>query len=159
MAINYPAHRYQEVEIKTATPLELVVLLYDAGIASLQKAHECIAAHDIANRTRCLNKASSILTELQANLNFEAGGNVAESLDRLYRYMRDRIIQANMKQDAAAVMEVVSLLTGLRSAWAEIARTEVRKAAQPTPAASRSELPLVSGGSTASPLAGLNVTA
>jgi len=73
MPISYPAHRYQEIEIKTATPLELVVLLYDAAVASLQKAQEHIAAREIAARTRCLNKASSILTELQAGLDFEVG--------------------------------------------------------------------------------------
>jgi flagellar protein FliS len=160
MPIDHSAHRYQEMEIKTATPLELVVLLYDSGIASLQKAHEHIAAHDIAGRTKCLNRVCSILTELQSSLNFEAGGGeVARSLERLYNYMRNRVLHAHMRQDAAAVKEVIRLLTGLRSAWAEIARTEAQKAARRVKGAMPSEMPLAAGTSATSLPAGLNITA
>jgi flagellar secretion chaperone FliS len=159
MPTSYPAHRYQEVAIKTATPLELVVLLYDAAIAGLQKAQEHIATRDIANRTRCLNKVSSILTELQANLNFEAGEGVAISLDRLYRYMKDRVVQANMHQDAAPLKEVAGLLSNLRSAWAQVAQAEARnKMSQAAPSRS-SGVPMPVSGSSPSPLAALNITA
>jgi flagellar protein FliS len=157
--MNYPARRYQEIEIKTATPLELVVLLYDAAIAGLQKAQEHIASRDIANRTRCLNKVSSVLTELQANLNFEAEGNVAISLDRLYRYMKDRIVQANIRQDAAPLKEVAGLLSNLRSAWAQVAQTEARNKMLQEAASLPSGLPMAVSGPASSPLAALNITA
>ena len=121
------AHRYQEVEVKTATSVEIVVLLYDAAIAALRRAQELIAARDIAGRVRSINKVSSILTELQATLNFEAGGEIAPSLDRLYRYMRDRVFQANLHQDAAPLQEVARLLSDLRGAWAEVAQAEAGK--------------------------------
>jgi flagellar protein FliS len=159
MPINYSAHRYQEIEIKTATALELVVLLYDAAIAGLQKAQEHVASRDIANRTRCLNKVSAIITELQANLNFEAGGTVAPSLDRLYHYMKSRIFEANMQQDAAPLKEVAGLLSNLRSAWAEVAQNEARKTVQEATGALPAMLPSASSLPTASPLAGLNITA
>jgi flagellar protein FliS len=159
MPMSYPARRYQEVEIKTATPLELVVLLYDAAIAGLQKAQEHIASRDISNRTSCLNKVSSVLTELQANLNFEAGGDVAISLDRLYRYMKDRIVQANMRQDAAPLTEVVGLLSGLRSAWAQVAQAEAQKKVSPAAASMQSAFPMRVSGHTSSPLPALNITA
>ncbi len=159
MPINHSAHRYREVEIKTATALELVVLLYDAAVAGLQKAQEHIVRRDIANRARCLNKVSSILTELQANLNFEAGGPVAASLDRLYHYMKGRIIEANMQQDAAPLREVAGLLNNLRSAWAEVARSEARKTMRDATGAVSATLPSASSLPTASPLAGLNITA
>ncbi len=127
MPASYPAHRYQEVEIETASPLELVVLLYDAAIASLQKAQEHIANRDISSRTRCLNKACSIITELQASLNLKEGGTVASSLDRLYHYIKNRIFDANLHQDAAPLREVVGLLCSLRSAWVQVARSEAQK--------------------------------
>jgi flagellar protein FliS len=120
-------HRYQEVEIRTATPIHLVVLLYDAALANLQRAQEHIAAHDIASRTRCINKATSILTELQTGLEYEAGEEIARSLDRLYRYMKNRIFQANLNQSAAPLKECVQLLIGLRDAWGEVERIETHK--------------------------------
>ncbi len=116
--------RYQEVEIRTATPIQLVLILYDATIANLQKARQHVANRDIAGRTHCINKASSILTELQSNLSFEAGGQIAQSLDRLYRYVKKRIFEANLKQDGGPLTECIRLLIGLREAWAEVVRRE-----------------------------------
>lgn len=159
MPNTHSAHRYQEVEVKTATALELVVLLYDAAIAGLQKAQEHIASRDIANRARCLNKVSSILTELQANLNFEAGGTVAASLDRLYHYMKNRIFEATMQQDAAPLKEVAGLLSNLRSAWAQVAQNETRQTIRQAAGIKPTALPSASSLPTASPLAGLNITA
>ncbi|MBZ5495461.1 MAG: flagellar export chaperone FliS [Acidobacteriia bacterium] len=158
------AHRYQEVEIKTASPTELVVLLYDAAIAGLQKAQERLAAHDIAGRVRCLNKVTSILTELQANLNFEAGGGIASSLERLYRYMKDLVFRANLQQDTAPLKECVKLLCSLRSAWAEVAQAEKGKArpdgaAAATTAPAAPALSMATPGPAASALANLNITA
>src|SRR3974377_1027223 len=124
MPVNYPAHRYREVEIKTAPAVKLVVMLYDAAIGSLQKAQEHIANRHIEGRTRCLNKALSIITELQASLDFEAGEAVATSLDRLYDYMKIRIVDANMHQEAAPLREVAGLLTNLRAAWEQVAQDE-----------------------------------
>jgi flagellar secretion chaperone FliS len=159
MPLNYPARRYQEIEIRTASPLELVVLLYDAAIAGIQKAQEHLASGDIANRTRCLNKACAIITELQVSLDFAGGAEVASSLDRLYHYMKTRIFDANLRQDAAPLREVAGLLGSLRSAWAQVALKEARNntdaigngLAAALPAAARKTSPI--------PLTGLHITA
>lgn len=128
MHANPQAARYQEVKVRTATPTELVVMMYDTAIAELEQARQHIRAREIGRRVRCLNKASSILTELQATLNFEAGGEIARSLDRLYAYMRRRLFEANLHQDGAAVEEVVKLLANLRPAWAAVAQAEAARA-------------------------------
>ncbi|MBP1595430.1 MAG: fliS [Acidobacteria bacterium] len=163
MPTHHSASRYQEVGVRTASPMELVVLLYDAAIASLQKAHEEMAARNIPGRTRCLNKATAILTELQATLNFEAGGNITLSLDRLYRYMKQQIFQANLHQDSTPLKEVVNLLSTLREAWVSSAESAARKAGQPTdagPAAlNPAPLPLSAAESISSHFSNLNVTA
>ncbi len=157
------AQRYQEIEIRTATPIELVVLLYDAAISNLQKAQEHIATRDIAARTRCLNKAAAVITELQANLNFQAGGTIAPSLDRLYRYMRNSIVRANLHQDAGPLTESVRLLTSLRTAWTEIAQTDARtrkdEAIEDNDGTEASTRPMTARGTESLSLANLNVTA
>ena len=157
------ARRYQEVEIKTASPMELVLLLYDAAVANLRKAEEHMAAHNITSRTACLNKATSILTELQANLDFEIGGAMARSLDRLYRYMKNNIFQANLHQDAAPLKEVVQLMASLREAWEEVARVEMRKSGPPAAdmrlVPAPAVLPMAQNVSAAPSLSNLNITA
>jgi len=157
------ARRYQEVEIKISTPIELVVLLYDVAVASIQKAQEYMAAHNIGGRTRCLNKAMAILTELQANLNFKTGGDIAPSLDRLYRYMKNCIFQANVRQDPAPLKEIVRLLSSLREAWLKVVQAEsekiVRPAAESRALSDAATLPMAASSQAASSLANLNVTA
>jgi flagellar protein FliS len=114
------AHRYREVAVNTATPLQLIVMLYDAAICSLQEARGHIERKDIASRSRALNKSISIISELQSCLNLRAGGEIASSLNRLYDYMKGRIFRANVEQSVQPLAEVEVLLENLRSAWREL---------------------------------------
>jgi flagellar secretion chaperone FliS len=114
------AHRYREVAIKTASPLQLVVMLYDAAICCIQEAREQMERKEIAGRSRSVNKCIAIISELQACLNLKAGGEIAVSLNRLYDYMKGRIFRANVEQTSQPLTEVETLLENLRSAWVEL---------------------------------------
>lgn len=114
------AHRYREVAVNTASPLQLVVMLYDAAICSIQEAQEQMSRGNIAARSRSVNKCISIISELQSCLNLKAGGEIAASLNRLYDYMRRTIFRANVEQTVQPLSEVEHLLENLRSAWVEL---------------------------------------
>jgi flagellar secretion chaperone FliS len=124
------AYRYRDVAVKTANPIQLIVMLYDGAIHSLQQAQECLRKRDIAGRARSINRAIAIISELQACLNFKEGGEIATSLSRLYSYMRQQVFNANVEQRGEPLVEVVRLLEGLRSAWRELA-LESQKAGAP----------------------------
>jgi flagellar secretion chaperone FliS len=115
------AHRYREVAVNTANPLQLVVMLYDAAICSLKEARAHIDRKDIAGRSHSINKCISIISELQSCLNLKAGGEIAGSLNRLYTYMKKRIFCANVEQSSQPLAEIEDLLENLRSAWSEVA--------------------------------------
>jgi flagellar secretion chaperone FliS len=125
------AHRYREVAIKTANPLQLVVILYDAAICALQEARLQIEHRDIAGRSRSINKCSAIISELQSCLNTREGGEIARSLNRLYDYMKWRVFKANLEQSAAPLLEVEALLDNLRSAWGELVAQPQKTMTQP----------------------------
>jgi flagellar secretion chaperone FliS len=131
------AHRYKEVAVKTANPLQLVVMLYDAAICSLKEAKEQVGRKDIAGRARSINKCISIISELQSCLNIKQGGEIASSLDRLYDYMKRRIFTANVEQSIEPLKEIESLLGNLRSAWSELVAqnqtSSSQQGAQPLP--------------------------
>jgi flagellar protein FliS len=114
------AHRYREVAIKTANPLQLVVMLYDAAICSLLEAREHMDRKNIAGRSRSINKCIAIISELQSCLNLKAGGEIASSLDRLYDYMKRQIFKANVEQSSRPLVEIETILENLRSAWHEL---------------------------------------
>ena len=115
------AHRYREVAIRTANPLQLVVMLYDAAICSTKEAREHMERKDIAGRSKSINRCISIISELQSCLNLQAGGDIASSLNRLYDYMKRSLFKANVEQSVQPLTEVEVLLENIRSAWNELA--------------------------------------
>lgn len=115
-----PAHRYREIAITTANPLQLVVMLYDAAIHSAQEAQEHLRNGSIDGRSRSINKCIAVISELQMCLDMKAGGEIAGSLDRLYDYMKRGLVRANAEQSIAPLTEIEALLDNLRSAWREL---------------------------------------
>lgn len=119
------ARTYRTNAVLTASPGQLVLMLYDGALAALARAREALnLPKEDARRIEVINnqllKAQAIIAELQSGLNFEAGGEVATSLDRLYNYYNRRLLEANMRKQVTPVVEVERLLGELRSGWAEM---------------------------------------
>lgn len=122
------ARTYQAQSVLTASPGQLVLMLYDGVLRFLGRARDALeSTEQSARRIETINtnliKAQNILAELQSNLNHEAGGDHAANLDRLYDYYLRRLLEANMKKDVQPVIEVDGLVRQLRDAWAEMLRT------------------------------------
>ncbi|KAF0178038.1 MAG: flagellar biosynthetic protein FliS [Nitrospirae bacterium] len=109
--------------MSTTDPLELVILLYDGAIESLEKAAVAAAGGQIALKLRFADKAIAIIDELLNSLNPEVGGEVAENLMNLYLYMMREITLANARNDADRMQQVSSLLRQLRESWVSIRGT------------------------------------
>lgn len=110
-----------ESAVLSASPHQLVVLLFDAALSAMKKAAILIEQGDIPAKGQALTKAINIIDNgLRAGLNHEAGGEVAANLDNLYEYMTRRLLQANLHNDLAAIAEVEALLVNIADAWKEI---------------------------------------
>lgn len=117
---------YQSTQVQSGTPLEQVVLLYDGAIGVLTGALAAVAQKDIRGRQRGISRALAMINYLQSTLNRNDGGDIARSLDALYTYIRERLLEANLKQTGEPIEEVLRLLGTLREAWAEIAANPPR---------------------------------
>jgi flagellar protein FliS len=125
MSVNLTAmNQYKTVDLRSAvasaSPHQLIAMLYDGALTSLASAKGCIARKDIENRTKQLNKANSIILGLKDFLDLEKGGEIAENLDVLYAYMIRGIIEANRDQSEGKVQEVINLLLELKQGWNEM---------------------------------------
>lgn len=123
-----PIAAYQHIglesDIRGADPHRLIVLLFDGAEAALERALEHLAAKDVAAKAEALTKATAIISEgLCASLNTEEGGELAQNLFALYQYMLTRLVQANARNDAAAIREVQKLLGEISGAWREMGNT------------------------------------
>lgn len=112
---------YRQTEVRSRTPLELVVMLYDGAIKFMLSAQEAIRRHDIAARRTALSKALAIISELQSTLNMDQGGEIAVTLDELYRWSSVRLLDATVQNDEAPIEEVLQVFRTLRDGWGGIA--------------------------------------
>ena len=113
----YGNDSYQEAEILSADPLQLVQLLYRGALDEIVRARGCLATRDIAGRTRAVNKAIRIVTELAVSLNHEQGGEISRGLVELYDYLQRLLIDANCRQVDGPLAEAQQLMTTLHEAW------------------------------------------
>jgi flagellar protein FliS len=126
------ARAYRANSILTASPGQLVLLLYDAALQSMAVARQAFdrPARDLQRYeeiNRQMRKARRIITELQGRLDHSADPEFAGVMHRLYDYYNRRLLEANLRKDAEPIREVEKLLGEVRDAWAEMLRK------QPTP--------------------------
>lgn len=119
------ARTYRTNAVLTASPGQLVLMLYDGVLKALAIAREGFAASpDDPRRIQIINeqllKAQAILNELQSGLNMEAGGEFARTMHRLYDYHNRRLLEANLRKQLEPVVEVEKLVRELRDAWAQM---------------------------------------
>jgi flagellar protein FliS len=112
---------YRKTEVQSRTPLELVVMLYDGALRFIGVAKDAIARGDIRGRSEAISRALAIVSELQSTLDVERGGDMAASLDDMYRYVTQRLVQSTIKNDTEPLEEVKRLLETLRDGWQQIA--------------------------------------
>ncbi|HTX74374.1 MAG TPA: flagellar export chaperone FliS [Rectinemataceae bacterium] len=122
-----PLAAYRETRVKTASPGQLLVMLYDEALKQCDIAVSLFAdgakprPESIERINLALGKVQDIITELMASLDFEAGGEIAQNLFSLYVWFGHEILEANITKDAGKIKSVRAMLGELRSAWAEAA--------------------------------------
>ena len=129
MAYTNAISSYRETRIKTASQGQLIIMLYDETVKSLDRALELLVLSDegkkdpgnIEKISKSILKAQEIITELTVSLDFDQGGEIAKSLFSLYTWFNKELLEANISQDTRRITAVRNQLGELRSAWVEIA--------------------------------------
>jgi flagellar protein FliS len=117
--MRHPASAYRQLSVQGASPLGLVVMLYDGAIAEMRRAAQAIEAHDIQKKCDHLNRALAIIAHLEGTLNFEKGGEVARTLKALYVYARGQVTKANLEDSTEILKSLIEKITSVREAWYE----------------------------------------
>lgn len=113
-----------DAAVITADPHKLILLLFDGAELAISAAKGHIEQGNIAGKGESIGKAVDIIDNgLKSCLDLKNGGEIAGKLEALYEYMVLRLSQANLKNNVAALDEVLGLLKEIHSAWAEIGKT------------------------------------
>ncbi|HAS17887.1 MAG: flagellar export chaperone FliS [Nitrospirae bacterium GWA2_42_11] len=116
----YALNAYTQSKTAVASPVDLVIMLYDGAIDYLDKAATAVNMKETKEKIKYIDKTVAIIDELLKSLNLEAGGEIAVNLQDLYIYMMRELTMANLQNDAEKIKHVESLLRELVSAWRQI---------------------------------------
>lgn len=111
---------YKESAVLTASPEQLVVMLYDGAARFLRQAEAALREEAWSTARERIGRGEAIIDELLCTLNMDAG-EVAERLQAIYVFSKASLIEARLQRDPTKVEHVVRLLGELREAWAEVA--------------------------------------
>jgi flagellar secretion chaperone FliS len=115
---------YRENDVRGASPVRLVVLLYEQMIQDLTQAAQAIEQNDIELRTKRINHAILVIGHLQSPLDFSNGGKVAKNLDTFYNVLRQNLVQVQFHPSKLGIDRLITDVLAVREAWIEVERKE-----------------------------------
>ena len=114
------AARYRDAELASASPGQLVVMLFDKILLTLRRARLAIEGRRIEERVELLLKANEMISELRLSLDFEQGGAIAQNLDALYAFSLRQLFEASRSPDVAKIDGVLRVMSELRDGFATV---------------------------------------
>lgn len=116
-------HEYQKSAVQGASPIQLIVMMYDGALRFMEAGRHAMQQKDLEKQNANLQKAQRVVVELMACLDMKNGGEVAKNLFALYSYVVDELVQANMSDDLKAVERSIKVISDLRESWSELQKS------------------------------------
>lgn len=116
---NRALSTYKAMSVETASPGELVLMLYNESLRAMRDAQAAMDRKDIGCSSKSLIKAQDIVLELRTSLNPSAGKDVAANLETMYGYVGGRLIEANIKKEQGPLRDAMKVMGNLRDGWQE----------------------------------------
>lgn len=118
MAYNNVAKAYGTNKVTTASPAELTLMLYEGAVKFCNIAIVALEKNDYETTNINIQKSRAIIVELTTTLNHKYA--VAEDFKRMYDYIFDLLVQANMKKDMELLQRALDEIRGMRDVWKEV---------------------------------------
>ena len=108
---------YRQVGNQGLSSDRLVLLGLDGILEYLRRARLAIEQGDLVTKAQSMDKAYQLTAHLLASIDFENGGEIAQNLDSLYRFLLNQLAQANIFDDLQALDACRPVVEDLRDAW------------------------------------------
>jgi flagellar secretion chaperone FliS len=115
---------YREASVQGASPIQLVIRLYEQIVEDLRQVAIAIEQNDIPRRTKRINHAILVIGHLQSTLDFANGGKVAKDLDNFYNVLRQSLLQVQFFPSKRGLAQLITDFLAVRAAWIEVERAE-----------------------------------
>lgn len=113
-----PQSEYLKQRVTTASPVELILILYQTAVETVDQALAALRSGDILRRGQLVGKAVDILSELRLSLRREVDPAYCDTLTGLYGYLQRQLLRAHGERSEIYFQEVARLLRTLLEGWA-----------------------------------------
>jgi len=113
---------YASNDVTTANRLQLLIMLYDSAVKFMTLARKKMLEGDIAGRGENIGKAMAIISEFKGTLDHSVAPELAQNLERLYTFINDCLVRANIDSDTAKLDEALLITKNLREGWVELSK-------------------------------------
>jgi len=120
MALPNAYAQYNNSKIMTASPAELTLMLYEGAIKFCNIAIVAVEKKDIEKAHINIQKVGRIIDYFRQTLDMRYA--VAEDFERVYSYLSQRLVEANVKKDKEILEEINTHLHSMRDTWKEVMR-------------------------------------
>ncbi len=117
---NANANTYKNMEVSSSNRLKIIVMVYDAVIASLKEAIETHGRNDMVKRNQYISRAQFIILELNSALDMQRGEEIAENLRKIYHFLNRHLGDFLNDNDIRKVRESLKILESIRESWKAI---------------------------------------
>ena len=106
------------MQVMSATPARLTVLLFEHLEIVLRRAHTAIRNEQIELRVANLSRAREIVSELLGTLDLERGGDIAIDLSMLYGFLLAELVDVGIRRDVVRLGRLIGIVNTLSTAFA-----------------------------------------
>jgi flagellar protein FliS len=124
--MNAYSNHYQNNQVMTASPEQILIMLYDGAIRFVRQGKQAILDGRQADKATAVSKAIAIITEFSNTLDYKVGGEIALDLNQLYDFMIRELSAINARGDAARLEPIEKILLDLREGFAGAAEINQR---------------------------------
>ncbi len=117
MAMHNPYNQYKENSIKTASPQELTMMLYNGALKFMNQGKLHIQQHNVEGANEALKRAQDIIQEL--NITLDMKYEISHNLRSIYLYILEKLVDANISKNCIPIDEAIEMVTELRDTWKE----------------------------------------
>ncbi|MES3034824.1 MAG: flagellar export chaperone FliS [Gemmatimonadota bacterium] len=131
--MTYPsrASQYRELQVMSASPARLTVLLFEHLEVVMRRAQTAIRNEQVELRVENLGRAREIVSELLSTLDLDKGGAIALDLSMLYGFLLGELVDVGMRRDAIRLGRLIGIVNTLSGAFSDAARQVDEAGARP----------------------------
>ena len=113
-------NNYKNTEVKTSNRLDVLIMLYDGAVQFMNQSKDYINRKDNAKKGTSLSKAIAIINEFKNTLCYDYDPKLANDLERLYNFIQERLLQANINNKIELIEDALKVTNILRGAWVQL---------------------------------------